>query len=79
MFPFSYTGLRLIHDEKLRDAMEQAHIDAELARNSRRTVLLSLLRNSLMRIWRRLNISARIEHLRYRSHIIVTKDIRDSL
>jgi hypothetical protein len=44
MLPFSYTGLRLIHDEKVRDAMEQAHIDAELTRNSRRTLLLSLLR-----------------------------------
>lgn len=78
MFPFSYTGLRLIHDEKLREEMEQVHIDAELARNSRRTVLLSLLRNVLKRMRSRLNISARIEQLRYRSHIIVTKDMRDS-
>ena len=36
MFPFSYTGLRLVHDEKVRDAMERAHIDAELTRSSRR-------------------------------------------
>ena len=35
MFPFSYTGLRLVHDEKVRDAMERAHIDAELTRSSR--------------------------------------------
>ena len=26
MFPFPYTGLRLIHDEKVRDAMERACI-----------------------------------------------------
>ncbi len=31
MYPFSYTGLRLVHDEKVRDAMERARIDAELA------------------------------------------------
>jgi hypothetical protein len=43
MYPFSYTGQRLVHDEKVRDAMERARIDAELARNSQRTVLLSLL------------------------------------
>lgn len=79
MFPFSYTGLRLIHDEKLREEMEQAHIDAELARGSRRRALLSLIRKALMRIRSRLNISAHIERLRYRSHIIVKKDIRDSL
>jgi hypothetical protein len=78
MFPFSYTGLRVIHDEKVRDAMEQAHIDAELARNSRQPALLSLLRNVLTRIRSRLNISARIEHLRYRSHIIIRRDMRDS-
>lgn len=38
MYPFSYTGLRLVHDEKVRDAMERAHIDAELVRNSQRAV-----------------------------------------
>jgi hypothetical protein len=76
MFPFSYTGLRVIHDEEVREAMEQAHIDAELARGSRQSVLLSLLRNALAHIHRRLNVW--LEHLRYRSHVIVTKDMRDS-
>ncbi len=52
MYPFPYTGLRLLHDEKVRDAMERARIDAELARDSRRTVQLSLLRRFLMRIRR---------------------------
>lgn len=31
MHPFSYTGLRLIHDQKVRDAMERTHVDAETA------------------------------------------------
>ena len=35
MYPFSYTGLRLVHDEKVRDATKRALIDAELARNVR--------------------------------------------
>jgi hypothetical protein len=64
MYPFPYTGLRLLHDEKVRDAMERARIDAERARNSRRTVQLSLLRSVLMRIRSGLNIFARVEHLR---------------
>ena len=42
MLPFSYTGLRLIHDEKVHNAMKRAQIDAELIRSSRRTVHLSL-------------------------------------
>ena len=42
MYPFSYTGLRLIHDEKVRNAMERACVDAELGRNSQRTGWLSL-------------------------------------
>jgi hypothetical protein len=78
MFPFPYTGLRLVHDEKVRDAMERARIDAELARSSRRTVHLSLLRNVLMRIRSRLNIFARIEHLRRWSRALPTGDPRDS-
>jgi hypothetical protein len=48
MFPFPYTGLRLVHDEKVCDAMERARIDAELARNSRRTLQLSMLRSLLI-------------------------------
>ena len=59
MFPFPYTGLRLVHDEKVRDAMEQA-------RSSRRIVKMSLFRNAFMCIRSRLNIFARIEHLRRR-------------
>ena len=63
MYPFSYTGLRLVHDEKVRDAMERAHIDAELARNSQRTVLLSLF-SSIPKLTRsRLNVFARVGHL----------------
>ena len=64
MYPFSYTGLRLVHDEKVRDAMERARIDAELARNSQRTVWLSLLSSVPMLIRSRLNVFARVEHLR---------------
>ena len=78
MFPFPYTGLRLLHDEKVRDAMDRARIHAELARSSRRTVHLSLLRSVLMRIRSRLNIFARIEHLRRRSRTLATGDTRDS-
>ena len=50
MFPLPYTGLRLVHDEKVRDAMERARIDAELALNPRRTMQLPLLSNVLMHI-----------------------------
>jgi hypothetical protein len=66
MYPFSYTGLRLVHDEKVRDAMERARIDAELARNSHRTVWLSLLSSVPMLIRSRLNVFAQVEHLRRR-------------
>jgi len=62
MYPFSYTGLRLVHDEKVHDAMERAYIDAELARNSQRTVRLSLLSRIFIRIRSRLNFFARVEH-----------------
>jgi hypothetical protein len=58
MYPFSYTGLRLVHDEKVRDAMKRALIDAELARNSRRAVRLSLLRSVLKSIYSRWTLSA---------------------
>lgn len=78
MYPFSYTGLRLIHDEKVRDAMERARIDAELASNSRRTAQLSLVRNVLVRIRSRLNIFARIEHLRRRPPTLATREMPDS-
>lgn len=64
MYPFSYTGLRLVHDEKVHDAMERTRIDAELARNSQRTVWLSLLSSVPMLIRSRLNVFARVEHLR---------------
>ena len=64
MYPFSYTGLRLVHDEKVRNAMERARIDAELARNSQRTVGLSLLSSVPTLIRSRLNVFARVEHLR---------------
>jgi hypothetical protein len=64
MYPYSYTGLRLVHDEKVRDAMERARIDAELVRNSQRTEWLSLLSSVPMLIRSRLNVFARVEHLR---------------
>jgi hypothetical protein len=64
MYPYSYTGLRLVHDEKVRDAMERARIDAELARNSQRTEWLSLPSSVPMLIRSRLNVFARVEHLR---------------
>jgi len=64
MYSFSYTGLRLVHDEKVRDAMEQVRVDAELARNSQRTVRLSLLSSLPMLIRSRLNVFARAGHLR---------------
>lgn len=78
MFPFPHNGLRLIHDEKVRDAMERARIDAELARSPRRPGLLSLLRNFLMRIHSRLNIFARFEHLRHRPCALPKGNTRDS-
>ena len=78
MFPFPYTGLRLLHDEKVRDAMERASIYAELARSPRRTAPLSLLIYVLMRMRSRLNIFARIEHLRRRSRALATGDTCDS-
>ena len=59
MYPFSYTGLRLVHDEKVRDAMERARIDAELVRKSQRAAWLSLLNSVLMRICSRLNVFAK--------------------
>lgn len=64
MYPYSYTGLRLVHDEKVRDAMERARIDAELVRNSQPTEWLSLFSSVPMLIRRRLNVFARVEHLR---------------
>ena len=63
MYPFPYTGLRLLHDEKVSDAMERAHIDVELARYSQRT-MLSLF-SSVPKLTRsRLNVFARVGHLR---------------
>jgi hypothetical protein len=61
MYPFSYTGLRLVHDEKVRDAMERARIDTELARNSQRTVWLSLLSSVPLLIRSRLNVLQRLQ------------------
>ena len=56
MYPFSYTGLRIIHGEKVRDAMEQACIDTELTHSSQRPAWLSLLVRILRRIRSRLNV-----------------------
>ena len=63
MYAFSYTGLRLIHEEKVRNAMERARIDAEVARNSQRTGSLFLLSHIPTLIRSRLNVLARVEHL----------------
>ncbi len=78
MFPFPDTGLRLIHNEKVHDAMERARIDVELTRGSRRTLQLSLLRNVLIRIRSRLNIFGRIEHLRRRPRALAKGDSHDN-
>ena len=59
MYPFSYTGLCLVHDEKVRNAMERARIDAELVRKSQRAVWLSLFNSVLKRIRSRLNVFAK--------------------
>jgi hypothetical protein len=61
MYHFSYTGLRLVHDEKVRDAMERARIDAELARNSRRIVWMSLLSSVPVLIRSRVNVVQRLQ------------------
>jgi hypothetical protein len=58
MYPYSYTGLRLVHDEKIREAMERACVDAELVRNSQRTGWLALPGVVLRRVRRRLHVFA---------------------
>ena len=78
MFPFPYTGLRLLHDEKVRDAMERDLIHVELARNPRRTVQLFLLRNVLMGIFSRLNMFTQIKYLRRWPRPLVTGETRKS-
>jgi len=78
MYPFPNSGLRLFHDEKVRDAMERARIDAELARNSRRTMQLSLLRSVLMRIRSGPNIFARVEHLHRGPRSLAIQDSRET-
>ena len=55
MYPFSYTGLRVLHDEKVHHAMEQARVDAALVRESQRTGRLLLPGKVLLRIRSRLN------------------------
>jgi hypothetical protein len=77
MFPFSFTGLRLIHDEKVHNAMKQARIDVELARGSQRIVQMSLLLNVLIHIGSKLNIFSKIELLRH-SCTLPERNIRDS-
>jgi len=42
MYPFPYTGLRLLHEEKVRDAMERARIDAELDELGKSAVALNV-------------------------------------
>jgi hypothetical protein len=34
MFHFSYTGLRLVHDEMVHNAMKRAYTEAELIRSN---------------------------------------------
>lgn len=78
MFPFPDSGLRLIHNEKVHDAMERARIDVELSRGPRRIVQKSQLRNVLIRIRSRLDIFSWIEHLRPRLRAFLNGDPRDS-
>jgi hypothetical protein len=68
MYPYSYTGLRLVHDEKVREAMERACVDAELVRSPRRAAWLSLLSGILKRIRSRMHVFAKPH-----SRIISTK------
>lgn len=58
MFPFSYTGLRLVHDEKVHEAMERACVDAELAHHSRRSGWLSLPGRLLRRVHHKSSVFA---------------------
>ena len=78
MFPFPFTGLRLVHDMKVHDAMERACIDAELARGSRRIVYLYQIRNVLIRTFSKLNIFVWIGHLRRRPSTLTKGDTGDS-
>ena len=78
MFPFPYTGLRLVHDKKVHDAMERARIDVELARGSRRTVQLYQLRNVLIHTISKLNIFVWSGHLRRRPRTLAKGDTSDS-
>ena len=78
MFPFPDSGLRLIHNEKVHDAMKRARIDVELSRSSRRTVQLSMLSNVFIRIRRILNIFGRSEHPVHRQRAFAKRDTHDS-
>lgn len=59
MNPFSYTGLRILHDEKVREAMGQARVDAALARKSQRTRRLPLPGRVHLHVRSRLNLFAK--------------------
>jgi hypothetical protein len=78
MFPFPFSGLHLVHDKKVHDAMERARIDAELVRGSRRTVQMYQLRNVLRRTISKLNIFFWIGILRRRPSTLAKGDTRDS-
>jgi hypothetical protein len=78
MFPFPDSGLRLIHNKKVHDAMERARIEVELTRDSRRTVQMSMLCNVFKRIRSRLNIFGLIEHLLHRPRAFARGDTHDS-
>lgn len=78
MFPFPDSGLRLIHNEKVHDAMERARIEVELTRCSRRTAQLPILSNVFIRIRTRLSIFGRIEHLLHRPRTFAKEITHDS-
>jgi hypothetical protein len=78
MFPFPYTGLRLVHDAKVGDAMERARTDAELAGDSQRIVQLFLFRNVLVRIRSWPNTFVLIEYRRLRRYAPAKGLTRDS-
>ena len=79
MFHFSYTGLRLVHDEMVHNAMKRAYTEAELIRSSRRTVDPSLHKNFLKLIHSSLNIFNRIEQLRHWPRAFAKEDRCDSI
>lgn len=51
MYPFSYTGLKIIHDQKIQEALEHQQLDAE--QKTQRRVLHQMFISLLVRSNRR--------------------------